>query len=252
MAGTTFVLVPGYWLGGWAWDPVAATLRAAGHGVDALTLPGLAAAGLDRSAVRLDDHVAAVAAAVAAAGGEVVLVAHSGAGKVVSAVLDADPTAVRRVVYVDSGPAADGLADPLPPEVVELPLPPWDELAGSVEGLTDEQLDTFRRRAVPHPAAVAREPVRLRDPARHAVPTTLVACSIPPATVVELAAAGHPMFAAVAELEDLTCAALPTGHWPMWSRPDDLAALLLAAADQPAAAAVGPGGGPASRGAAGG
>ena len=28
---TTFVLVPGIWLGGWAWDEVAAALRAAGH-----------------------------------------------------------------------------------------------------------------------------------------------------------------------------------------------------------------------------
>jgi len=235
MAESTFVLVPGYWLGGWAWDAVAAPLRAAGHAVTALTLPGLERTDADRSRVGLADHVAAVARAVAAAEGEVVLVGHSGAGKVVTAVLDADPAAVRRVVHVDSGPAADGLAEPLPPDVVELPLPPWDELAGSVEGLTPEQLDTFRRRAVPHPAAVAREPVRLRDPARHAVPTTLVACSFPPATVAALAAAGHPVFAPVAELADLTYVRLPTGHWPMWSRPDDLATLLLAAAAQPAA-----------------
>ncbi len=36
-----FVLVPGFWLGAWAWDPVAAPLRAAGAEVVALTLPGL-------------------------------------------------------------------------------------------------------------------------------------------------------------------------------------------------------------------
>jgi hypothetical protein len=32
-----FVLVPGFWLGAWAWDEVAAALREAGHDVEALT-----------------------------------------------------------------------------------------------------------------------------------------------------------------------------------------------------------------------
>jgi pimeloyl-ACP methyl ester carboxylesterase len=31
------VLVPGFWLGAWAWDEVAAALRADGHDVTALT-----------------------------------------------------------------------------------------------------------------------------------------------------------------------------------------------------------------------
>ena len=34
------ILVPGFWLGAWAWDEVADTLRADGHDVTALTLPG--------------------------------------------------------------------------------------------------------------------------------------------------------------------------------------------------------------------
>ncbi len=37
----TFVLVPGYWLGGWAWRDVAETLRVAGHSVYLATLTGL-------------------------------------------------------------------------------------------------------------------------------------------------------------------------------------------------------------------
>src|SRR5438477_59111 len=39
---TTFVLVPGMWLGAWAWRDVTARLRAAGHDVYPLTLTGLA------------------------------------------------------------------------------------------------------------------------------------------------------------------------------------------------------------------
>lgn len=227
MTTTTFVLVPGYWLGGWAWEQVSGPLVAAGHTVTALTLPGMTSVETDRSAVTLVDHVDAVDAALTASGTGTVLVAHSGAGKVVSAVLDRHPAAVRRVVYLDSGPAADGWADELPVDLVDLPLPGWDELEASLEGLSPDELATFRSRAVPYPAAVAREPLRLTNPTRRQVPSTVVCCSFPSATVAELAAAGQPMFAELAELTDLTYVDLPTGHWPMWSRPEDLAAVLL-------------------------
>jgi hypothetical protein len=63
------------------------------------------------------------------------------------------------------------------------------------------------------------------------VPSTVVACSFPSATVVELAAGGHPLFAELAEFSDVRYVDLPTGHWPMWSRPDDLADVLAAAGE---------------------
>ena len=62
------VLVPGYWLGAWAWDEVAAALRADGHEVMALTLPGLESVDTDRSSITFADHVDAICDAVAAAG----------------------------------------------------------------------------------------------------------------------------------------------------------------------------------------
>jgi pimeloyl-ACP methyl ester carboxylesterase len=230
MSPSPLVLVPGHWLGGWAWDRVRPRLEATGHPVTAVTLPGLESRDADRTGIGLDDHVAALAAVVAATGPGTVLVAHSGAGKIVTGVLDRDPHAVARVVYVDSGPAADGSADPLPPELDALELPPFDQLQGSVEGLTEADLAEFRRRGVPHPAAPIRGPLRVVDPRRRDVPVTMVACSFPSATVLELAAAGHPMFAEVAELTALTCVDLPTGHWPMWSRPDELADVVHRAA----------------------
>ena len=229
MSTAPIVLVPGHWLGRWAWDPVLPWLRAAGHPVTAVTLPGLESRDADRAGLGLADHVRALATVVAGTGPGTVLVAHSGAGKVVTGVLDREPRAVARVVYVDSGPSSDGAADPVPAELGALELPPFDQLQASLEGLTEADLAEFRRRAVPHPAGPVREPLRLRDARRRDVPTTLVACSLPSATVLELAASGHPMFAEVAELTDLTCLDLPTGHWPMWSRPDDLADAVLAA-----------------------
>lgn len=131
------------------------------------------------------------------------------------------------MIWVDSGPMANGtaFAPDFPEELTELPLPPFDVLAqqASLEGLTPEMLDRFSARAVPEPAPVLRQTVELTNDARHAVPTTLVCCSISSAQVLEMAQAGHPMFAEVAYLTTVDVVDLPTGHWPMWSRASDLA-----------------------------
>lgn len=230
----TVVLVAGHWLGAWAWDEVLEHLSATGTPAIALTLPGLDDDDPVRASRTLDEQVASIEDVIASAGGDVVLVAHSGANAPVSVVLDRDPKSVRRVVWVDSGPVAPGsvFAPDLPESLDELPLPPFDELGeqASLEGLDDGHLDRFRARAVPEPGAVLRAPVHLVDDARRGVPTTLVCCSIPSAQLLELARAGHPMFAEVAELAELDVVDLPTGHWPMWSRPEDLAGAIHAAA----------------------
>jgi len=230
MSAAPIVLVPGHWLGGWAWDRVVPRLVAAGHAVAALTLPGLESPETDRSGIGLSDHVDALAGALRAAGPGLVVVAHSGAGRVVTGLLDREPDAVARVVYVDSGPAGEGLGAELPEGQVELALPPFEELDASLDGLGPDDLAAFRARAVPHPAGPVRDQLRLREPRRLEVPATLVCCSLAARDVTQLAAAGHPMFAEVAGLRDVDYVDLPTGHWPMWSRPDDLAATLLAAA----------------------
>ncbi|WP_448631645.1 alpha/beta fold hydrolase [Cellulomonas soli] len=229
------LLVAGHWLGAWAWDEVVEHLGAAGRRTLPMTLPGLDAADPERASKTLDDQVAAIEAAMEQAAGPqgetVVLVAHSGANGPVTRVLDRHPEKVRRVVWVDSGPVGPGsvFAPDLPDSVVELPLPPFEALGqfASLEGLSGEVLDRFRARAVPEPGPVVRQAVELTDEARQQVPTTLVCCSMRGAQVMELAAAGHPMFAEVAKLEHVDVVDLPTGHWPMWSRPADLARVLL-------------------------
>ncbi len=231
----SIVLVPGHWLGSWAWDAVAADLRGRGHHVIAVTLPGLDPDDRHRNSTTAADQADALCAAVeaaATAGPPVVLVAHSGAGIPASVLLDRDPTAVARVVYVDSGPSSDGSAmnAALPPEQEEVALPPFEQLPARLDGLSEADLARFRERAVPEPAAIIRDPVHLDNDARRDVPATIIACSYPSGVVMTMAWAGHPMMAEVATLRDLELVDLPTGHWPMWSRPADLAAAIATAA----------------------
>jgi len=137
MNAAPIVLVPGFWLGAWAWDEVAGALRADGHDVTALTLPGLESADADRSAITLSDHVDAICDAVTAAGAPVVLAVHSGTGFSGYAASDRVPDRIAAMVYVDSAPGISPLAPDF--EGVEKPLPSPEELAAeeNLDGLTE-------------------------------------------------------------------------------------------------------------------
>lgn len=238
----TIILIAGHWLGAWAWDEVLDHLRIDQSRAVAITLAGLDGEDPQRVTKTIDDQAAGILHEFAERGVSedhpAIIVAHSGANAPVSLVLDRHPEFVDRVIWVDSGPVATGsiFAPELPDEVEELPLPPFDVLAqqASLEGLSAEVLERFRDRAIPEPGPVLRQSVELSNDARRKVRTTLVCCSIPSAQLLELARAGHPMFAEVANLEHLDVIDLPTGHWPMWSRPGDLAEVIRSAASSDA------------------
>ena len=221
------VLVPGYWLGAWAWEAVEPGLRAAGLTTHAVALPGLAEG--STSGATLDDHVTAVAELVAAFEGDVVLVGHSGGGVVVQGVVDRNPDRIRRVVYVDTGPVRDGVSL-FPDARADIELPSWDELAAqgsSLDGIDEAGLARFRERAVPHPVGVARSPMRLHDPRRLDVPVSVICTSLPSSVLREMIEAGR-MPSELLEVHDVRYIDLPTGHWPMFSRPGDLAEAIRA------------------------
>lgn len=237
---TTYVLVPGFWLGAWAWRDVTAELRAMGHDVHPLTLTGLAdRAHLASPDLDLDTHIGDITALLDAEDlRDVVLVGHSGSGAAVTGAASRAVGRIGRVVYVESGPVPGGVAqiDLTGREFVEkrvrdgwrYPMPSWEDLAesgASLEGLGDRERALMAARATDQPLGTITQPLALDAGAFASLPKTLVSCSYPLVQVKELIAAGHPFFSALGGPEwDLR--ELPTGHWPMLSRPVDLAVLL--------------------------
>ena len=226
MSSAPIVLVPGFWLGAWAWDDVAAALRADGHDVTPLTLPGLESADTDRSAITMSDHVDAICEAVEAAGPPVVLAVHSGAGAPGYAVTDRIPEQIAAMVYVDTGPAKGALDPDF--DALEHPLPSVEELAANenLDGLSEEQLDTFRQRAVPQPGAALREAHEFTNDARLDVPSTVICTGFTSEQYKDAMKEGYSFIAGLSELHDVTWVDLPTSHWPMWSRPAELAEII--------------------------
>jgi pimeloyl-ACP methyl ester carboxylesterase len=174
---------------------------------------------------------------------EVYLVGHSYGGFPVTGAADRIPERIAEVLYVDSGPFPDGtpwmeVNSPEEQAAIEkqvaefgdgwrIPVPEFDPGADPVNlaGLDDVALGLMRSRGVPHPFGTATQPLRLANPARDALPKTLISSTFPLDQVREMVAARHPWFAGLAG-PNSRFFALPTGHWPMFSRPADLAALL--------------------------
>jgi len=228
-APAPLILVPGFWLGAWAWDEVAALLRADGLDVTALTLPGLESLEADRSAITAEDHTEAIADAVRAlhdrTGRGVVVAVHSGTGFSGYFASDRVPELIAHMVYVDTAPGTGAMDPDL---VGDFPIPPLEELRQNenLDGLSDEQLATFYDRAVPEPGGVVRTDVPLTNPARLDIPSTIIATGASSAQYKAWAKDGPTWLSGINEVRSITWIDLPTSHWVMWSKPRELATIL--------------------------
>jgi len=105
-----FVLVPGAWHGGWAWQPVARRLREAGCVAVTITLPGLAD-GDERAGLRLSDAIDHVVAEISRRDlSEVVLVGHSWGGYVITGAAHRLAGRLAKVIYYNAVVPARGTA----------------------------------------------------------------------------------------------------------------------------------------------
>jgi len=223
---TRFVVVAGAWLGAWAWDEVVPELRGAGHEVHALTLSGLAEkqgvpAGQRTHVQDIVDEVERLDLR------DVVLVGHSYAGVPVGQAAERIGDRLARVVFVDANVPVDGRSflDSFPSDFVRKSLdendggwPPLDPDDYAGQDLTAEQITRIITEGTTHPGATLTEPAVLAHPLAD-LPATYVKCLLDgdelPAPADELVGSGR---------WDLV--RMDTGHWPMFSRPRELARVL--------------------------
>ncbi|MFJ6671458.1 alpha/beta fold hydrolase [Actinosynnema sp. NPDC091369] len=222
------LLIAGLWLDGSAWDDVVPALAALGHRPVPLTLPGQ---GDGDASATLDDQVAAVLAAVDAAPGDVLVVGHSAACTLAWLAADARPDRVAGLVLVGGFPAGDGkpYADFFELRDGAMPFPGWEPFAGSDSAdLDDEAKCAFADAAIPVPAGVATGVVRLTDRRRFDVPVLVVCPEYTPDQAKGWIDGGDvPELAAVEHLDYVD---LDSGHWPMLTRPVELARVVATAA----------------------
>jgi pimeloyl-ACP methyl ester carboxylesterase len=95
-----FILIPGGWQGGWAFEKLANLLIARGHKVQALTLAGLG--DVAAPATDLVFHIEEVVQAIRKSSGDVILVGQSYGGMVITGAADVEPTNIRALVYADA------------------------------------------------------------------------------------------------------------------------------------------------------
>lgn len=227
----TFVLVHGSWLGAWCWKRLRPLLGAAGHEVLTPTLTGLGErAHLGGPDIDLALHVRDLRAVLECEELEqAILVGHSYAGMVVTAVADALPGRVAQIIYLDAVVPEEGLSvlDMLPPEMAaELRraaaanlgrFPPASPAAMGVDDPADAAW--VAAHSLGMPVSTHDQPLHLTG-AHSDVRRAYIRCMCPALDALDRAAnkaraAGWDYF----ELE--------TGHDPMITMPHELAGILL-------------------------
>jgi pimeloyl-ACP methyl ester carboxylesterase len=223
------LLIAGLWLDGSAWDAVVPELTALGHHPVPITLPGQ---GDGSSDATLDDQVAAVVAAVDSASGTCVVVGHSAAGTLAWLAADARPDKVAKVVFVGGFTSADGetYADFFPAKDGVMPFPGWGPFEGADSADLDEAArQRFAAAAIAVPEGVTKGVVHLSDARRYGVPVVLVCPEYGPDQAKEWIGAGD--VPELAKANNVSYVDIDSGHWPMFTKPAELAQLLAAAAD---------------------
>jgi pimeloyl-ACP methyl ester carboxylesterase len=225
---STIVLVGGAFLGAWAWERVTPRLTRAGHDVHPLTLTGFGdRAHLGSAATTLTTHATDITAAIEVARlRDVVLVAHSYAGAPATVAANTIPGRVARVVYLAAvlPQAGKTLFDIVPPGVEEAIMRTVED--GRIPVMSDEIVDAnfgehgltpqdrawLRDRGVGQPVNTYRDPAPADLSAVEKLPRTFIACTGDPGDPP--APPGHDLLT------------IESGHWPMITRPEELARII--------------------------
>lgn len=228
---TNFVLVPGAWLGAWAWNEVTPLLEKKGHSAYPVTLTGMGdRVHLATKDVGMETAVQDVLNVVKFNEvEEFVLVGHSFAGKVAAAVADRAHAKVRSVVYLDAfrpervrtpqgGFDPTGEFGPLPPGGLGIPLT-RETIRRIGKDVTGAHLDRMLALATPWPLKLATDPIHL-SANYDQVKELYIFCTLSGDPVDEIVAGKWGKLDGPHRL-------IETGHWPMITQPAQLVRDLI-------------------------
>ena len=221
---STFVLVPGAWLGSWAWKNVAPLLEEKGHTVHTITLTG------EGERVHLFSKDVGIETAVQDVLNVIkyndldnfVLVGHSFAGKVAAAVADRIPERVKMILYLDAERPEKGVREPqsggtppFEPKNGEWQIPLTDEILNEIgKDVQGKDREWLLSKATPWPYRHKMEPVRLSENF-DSIKSAYIFCTGGGDPVDEILQGKWGRL-------DGPYKVIESGHWPMITKPAEL------------------------------
>jgi pimeloyl-ACP methyl ester carboxylesterase len=232
---TRFVLVPGAWLGAWAWKEVTPLLKKKSHSAYPVTLTGMGErVHLATKDVGMETAIQDVLNVIKYNDlDDFVLVGHSFAGKVAAAVADRVHEKVQKVVYVDAFRpervrTPQGAFNPAgefgQPTQGGYAIPLTEEIIGRIgKDVVGSNRKWMMSQATPWPVKLATDSITLSKNYDE-VKEAYVFCSLSGDPVDEIIAGKWGKLEGPYEL-------IETGHWPMITKPDELARDLTSLAN---------------------
>lgn len=231
---TDFVLIPGAWLGGWAWKRVVPLLEKRGHRAYPVTLTGMG------ERVHLASKDFGMETAIDDARNlikfndldEFVLVGHSFAGKVAAAVADRESDKVKSIIYLDAFTpkkvrTPQGAFDPAsefgPPLAGTNAIPLTKETIARIgPDVKGRDLEWMMSKATPWPVKPAADPITL-SAKFDSIKCAYIFCRQSGDPVDEIVAGKWGKLEGPHKI-------MNTGHWPMITEPEELAEDLMSLA----------------------
>ena len=235
---TTFVLVPGAWLGGWVWKKIAPLLEEKGQEAYPVTLTGMGErVHLTSSNLGIETAIEDVVNIIKYNDlNDFVLVGHSFAGKVVAAVADRASKRTRKVLYLDGFHPEKGVRTPqgaFPDEfpvtgsVVPLALDFLDAVGKDVQGANREWMIS---KATSTPVRYLRDPITFSE-TLDSVKTAYIYCSGGDTLAWYLSQSPGKSVSDVLRANlDGPHRVIDSGHWPMITEPEKLALDMISLA----------------------
>jgi len=234
---TEFVLIPGAWLGAWAWKEVVPVIEKGGHSAYPVTLTGMGErVHLATEGVGMETGIQDVLNVIRYNDlDEVVLVGHSFAGKVAAAVADRATDKVFKVIYLDGfhpekvRTPQGAFPDEFPVESGRVPLPKefLESVGKDVRGADRER---FFSMATPTPVKYLRDPITL-SAGFDSIKSAYIFCTLGDTLSWYLSQSPNSSVDDVLKANlDGPYRLIETGHWPMITKPKELAEDLVALA----------------------